>query len=136
MIQKDTVRFRGVAFEYGDEYLVVPPLPLGVAKELQKEFAGIVAKKTSDEDQSDAIVALYTKAAELALKRNYEEVTSDTVADFLTPENMIGVFRAAVYGIDDAQDKVKTVGEAKAVLDRKRNQATATPSTGDTSTVA
>jgi hypothetical protein len=131
------VKFRGVPFEYGDEILIVPALPLGQARELSERFLastnGSVADETPQEaiSKAEARIHIFLEAAELALKRNYPDTTREKVEDFLTAENQYKVWSAAISG--QGTDKVKSLGEAQAVLEKKYSSNTVT-STGPSST--
>ena len=124
MIVKEAVQFRGVPFEYGDDILIVPPLPLGVSKDLQKKMAAIaigIQEETKEESvaRMDERIAIIIEAAGKALKRNYPDITEDTVQDFITQENMNDIFGASLYG-SVPTNTAKTVGEGKTVLEKKR----------------
>jgi hypothetical protein len=133
MFTKD-VKFRGVPFEYGDDVLIVPPLPLGQSKELQKKIAELsnnLQTETKEETiaKMESRVAVIVEATTKALKRNYPDITDDIVQDFITQENLNDLFTASIMGSVPSKT-AKTVMEAKNALEKKLNPV----SIGSTST--
>jgi hypothetical protein len=132
----DKVVYRGCPFEYGDDVLIVPPLPLGQSKDIQKKMAtlssGNIETETREESiaRMDSRVAIIVEATTKALKRNYPDVTDEVIQDFITQENMNDLFSAALYGSVPTKT-AKSVPEAKNVLEKKLNPA----QIGSTSTV-
>lgn len=103
------VKFRGVAFEFGDDTVIVPALALGRARE--KETAVIAAKMPDD------IVNARIDAVKSALLMNYSaEETETLVAEFISYNNLNGLYLAAIGFDEDANGKslgkrVKSAGE-------------------------
>jgi hypothetical protein len=129
----ENVKFRGAPFEYGDDVLIVPPLPLGLCREYQRKSLDLVPKENETVEESlakaDSRIAVMKEAITKALRRNYPEISNDTVEDFVTQENVNPAFTAAMFGTVPT-NTAKSVTEAKTVLEKKRNPA----STGNIST--
>ena len=138
------VKYRGLPFEHGDEWLIIPPLPLDASREAQQAFANIKepiselkdnegkvirAAVTGEEGWLDKRFATMKEAIGKAILRNYPDI-KDTignyVSDFVTMQNVTKAYYAAI-GILDEEDKkqsVKSVGEIQPVA------LTGTSSTG------
>lgn len=125
MFTKDVVTYRGVPFEWGNDILIVPPLPLGKSKEIQKKMAALSANmETETKEESvakmDNRVAIIVEAATLALRRNYPDITDEAIADGITQNNMNDLFSAALYGTVPTKT-AKTLPEAQTVLQKALN---------------
>lgn len=84
-------KIKGISLNLSGETLVVPPLSLGALEQLQErinKFNGDIG----DREQ----VATVIDAVHAALRRNYPEITRDTVADMIGLENMNEVFEAVM----------------------------------------
>ena len=109
---RGAVKYRGVPFEWGDTFLIVPPLTCKQAEELSGEIdkdISLVPPSTvaTNEDWKNYRKSVREKKTALktvglaALQRNYD-LTPEEIADFFTEENLFDVFRAAL-GLTDKQ---------------------------------
>lgn len=109
-MQPKRVKHSGVAFEYGDEQLIVPPLTVGQVEQLTPtlvEHDGIDAK---DFNGVTARLVLRVKVISAALRRNYPELSDTEISEFVTGNNADLAFAAAL-GSDRTSPKTKNVGE-------------------------
>lgn len=98
-------KIKGIAFDFGGETLVIPPISLGAMEQLQQrigEFSGDVM----DSKQVGTVI----DAAFAALKRNYPDMTRDQVADLIDVGNMAEVF-ACVMDVSGLKRKAAEAGE-------------------------
>lgn len=103
---KEKVPFRGVAFEYGDSYLIVPPITIDDAEELSGDIDA--AKNPNGEPMAQFQSQLRVITA--AIRRNYPDMTDKEIKRFLDMDNMPFVYVAAV-GLNKRAPKVKSLGE-------------------------
>ena len=100
-----TVKFRGVAFEFGDSVLIVPPLSMAQLE----EFSENLDKLTEQDAAGKGNFTLKTGGKLLkdnlypplraALKRNYASISDAEITDFVTMENwgkIVGALLGAV----------------------------------------
>lgn len=126
MTFSEQVQYRGTPFEYGDHVLIVPPLPLGLAREFSKEFwiaGGDITDDASIDEKfkvGDGRFEVQVKAISAALKRNYPDIADTDIQDFVTLENVFAIYSSAITG-SKPTETAKTVGEAKAVMERSHN---------------
>jgi hypothetical protein len=84
-------KVKGIPVNIGGETYIVPPLSLGALEQLQDritKFSGNVG----DRDQ----IATVIDAAHAALRRNYPDISRETVADGIGLEGMNEVFGAVM----------------------------------------
>lgn len=108
------VKHSGVAFEFGDEQLIVPPLTVGQVESLTPILVSHDQIKVEDYTQITERLKLRVKVIHEALKRNYSEITESEVTEFVTGENSEALLSAAL-GTDRKSPRIKTVGENQPV---------------------
>lgn len=110
MEAKAIVVHSGVAVEFGDKKLIVPPLTSKQVKSFVPklmEHDAIVVQTYADIYKRMELRREFVKAA---LQRNYPDIDDDTMEDFVTTDNVNQLLRI-VLGMDDSAPKVKTTGE-------------------------
>lgn len=85
------VKVKGIPFAFSDRTLVIPPLSLGAMEQLQGRLAGM------REDMADPeYIGTVIDTVHAALRRNYQDMTRDEVADLIDLENMQEVMMCAM----------------------------------------
>ena len=85
------VKHKGIALELGGDFYVIPPLPLGALEQLQ------AAGGTVQGDLSNPIwVTLMLDLIHTALRRNYPDMTRETVGDLIDLGNLGEVVEAVM----------------------------------------
>jgi hypothetical protein len=136
----DKVPYRGVAFEYRDMMLIVPPLPLDPLREQDEKLEALGEQPeavtdgatTEDKKQMNAAkrkwtnerMVIFRDTILMALKRNYPDITEEEVKDLVTMENVFDMFQAA-QGFMASAKKVRSLGEIEPVEVVAVNQASA-----------
>lgn len=104
----------GVEFDFGGgRVYLVPPLSLGALEVLQERVSEMVGLPATD----PRAIKTTIEAAHLALKRNYPDITRDTVAELVDLGNMGDVFEALmdVSGVKRrAQEQEREQGKVTA----------------------
>lgn len=85
-----TTKFKGIAIQFGDTSLVVPPLNFRALQSLQSRLAGFSGG--TDPDSIQVVVDAFHSA----VVRNYPDMTVDQVVDLLDLENMQAVMEAVM----------------------------------------
>lgn len=85
------LKHKGIATDLGGTLYIIPPIALGALEQLQERIAQFNGDVT---DFSQ--IATVIDAAFAALKRNYPEITRETVADAIDVGNMAEVFEAVM----------------------------------------
>jgi hypothetical protein len=104
------VKYRGVAFEHGDEFLIVPPLPAGSLRELADKLTEHDAVQLTSITDIIRKVDIVVDIAYVALQRNYSDITREMVSDLVNGENYSAIIQAAI-GVDRKSQKVRDPGE-------------------------
>jgi hypothetical protein len=112
------VKYRGVPFEDGDKFWIVPALPLGllqdpdIAAHTDKVGQPLAPNESwRDRFRSDNLVII-----KAALQRNYPDVTDADIMGFVTLENVGDVVSAAMGTYRSDAQRVKDPGEIKPVI--------------------
>jgi len=91
MTNAPVVKVKGIPKDLGGTTYVVPPLSLGALEQLQERITAFTGD-ISDGTQAPIVV----DTAWAALKRNYPDISRETVADIIGLENMVEVFEAVM----------------------------------------
>lgn len=98
---------KGITIDLGGADYVVPPLSIGSLERLQdriEAFEGGMGKES---------VSLMVDVAEAALKRNYPDITRDSLVEIMDVSNMEDIF-SAVMDVSGLKRKAIDAGEAEA----------------------
>jgi hypothetical protein len=127
----DRVKWRGVAFDYGDRVLIIPALPISEVARIDQELAALAEPLPSlkpdgtPEDTPEHKTALtqfqaarqkiMRAAITTSLRRNYtvEQLSDEDIIDFLTYENFFDAFMAAQGTYNKEAQRVRSAGELK-----------------------
>lgn len=107
-------KIKGIEFTFADQTYIVPPLSLGDLELLQERIATLQVGATDPKSISTVIDTTFA-----ALKRNYPEMTRETVAAMVDLENM-GEVLECVMDISGAKRKE---GEAAKKAESAANSA-------------
>ena len=117
---KHKVKNSGVAFEYGDRTLIVPPLSVNQMKRfadklvehdsIQMFSEGPDGLKRADFSKVAERVGLLTGIVAEAVRRNYPDFTDDEAGEFVTAYNA-NTLLSVVVGTDRNSPQVREVGE-------------------------
>lgn len=115
---------RGVAFEKGDDIIVVPALTTGQIRDNAAKFRLIIksaegslnADEVSDETVDQVLDAKLDLILQ-AVKRNYPQAELTDILEFVTLEN-VNQMISAILGVS-SEPKVKDVGELAPVNSTK-----------------
>jgi hypothetical protein len=112
MIINGRVKHSGVAFEYGDTKLIVPPLSVKQVRGLSdtlKEHDRMISDTDSGTLTERMMATLDHKirVVTAALSRNYPDITEDEVSEFVTMDNSNDVFYATIGVVGKDTVKVK-----------------------------
>ncbi len=108
------VKHSGVAFEFGEEQLIVPPLTVGQVEALTPTLVEHDAIDPKDYGDAAKRLRLRAKVIFEALKRNYPDFTEVELSEFVTAGNSDTAFLAAL-GNDRTSPKIRDLGEVKPV---------------------
>lgn len=108
------VKHSGVAFEFGEEQLIVPPLTVGQVEALTPTLVEHDAVKIEGYGGVTARLKLRIKVIHEALKRNYPDIAEAEVSEFTTTGNS-DLLMGAALGTDRTSPKIRDLGEAKPV---------------------
>lgn len=85
----------GVEITFGLKKLIIPSLTLGQLKRLRDDLAKLAAVN-SDQQINDATVDAMTRIVTVALRRNYPEMTEETVLEMLDLSNLAQTVQAVL----------------------------------------
>lgn len=93
----EKVKFRGVAFEWGDETVIVPPLPMNATRDHEEKLKAVkyADPANPDTETGHKRAAVMLEAIKASLGRNYTGSEIDT-DDFLNLVNFGDVYAAAI----------------------------------------
>jgi hypothetical protein len=118
------VRHRGVAFEFGDFWLIVPAITFDKLGELVDVVTvassppNMAVDKTMTTEQWEKFREFQWqqqqarhKIVVTAIRRNYPQITDEDLADFIDESNLTSLFNAAMAYRSDLTPRVKDPGE-------------------------
>ena len=118
---RGAVKYRGVPFEWGDTFLIVPPLTCKQAEELSGELDKDISLVSPSAVATNEDWKIYRRSVRekksawkmvglAALQRNYE-LTTEEIDDFFTEGNILDVYRAALGMTAETVKRIKSPEE-------------------------
>lgn len=110
MKHEGKVKWRGVAFEYGDDVIIVPPLPLDDVRDQQKKMSALMEKEGGAD--GDALYEQMRETILLAIRLNYseEELPDAEIRKFVNMRNL-PLLNAAATGMEkDSKGEAQAFG--------------------------
>lgn len=99
------VKVKGIAFDFGGEVLVIPPLSLNAIDQLRARLQAFDGNVLAADQSALAIDAVHA-----ALARNYPDITRERVGDLIGLENMVEAM-AAVMDVSGLKRKAAEIAE-------------------------
>lgn len=111
------VPHRGVAFENGDDFIIVPPLTTGQIRDNSDKFQMVMEstdpkpEMETTKERMNELLDIKLDLILLSVKRNYPEATLEDIRDFATLENLNSLISAAFGFGSGAKVKESPKGE-------------------------